>query len=97
MARDKFDAGALKESSFKKLVKKGADLKALATFPIPTKPWIARAGLDSRVSEAISASLLEIKDPVVLKALKKDGFLKGSDEEYAIIRSAIENNAAFFE
>lgn len=96
VARGGFDAGALKESTFKKMVKKGADLRSIASFPNVTKPWIARAGLPENVKKALSESLLEIKDPAVLKKLKKDGFLPGDDNDYAVIRASIENNELFF-
>lgn len=96
VARGRFDAGALKESSFKKMVKKGAALRALSTFPNVTKPWLARAGLDKRVEKALRDSLLGLKDPAALKVLKKDGFLPGDDGDYAAIRSSIDNNGDFF-
>ena len=37
-----------------------------------------------------------MKDKKALKALKKDGFVPGSDEDYAIIREAINKNHQFF-
>ncbi|MCP4349163.1 MAG: PhnD/SsuA/transferrin family substrate-binding protein [Desulfobacterales bacterium] len=97
VARGIFDAGALKESTFKKIVKKGADLRSVASFLNVTKPWIARAGLPDKVKKALKESLMEIKDPAVLKELKKDGFLPGDDSDYAVIRSTIENNDSFFQ
>ncbi len=96
VARGSFDAGALKESTFKKMVKKGADLRSIASFPNVTKPWIARAGLPENIQKALSDSLLEIKDPAVLKKLKKDGFVPGDDDDYAVIRASIDNNDIFF-
>ncbi len=96
VAKGRFVAGALKESSFKKLVKKGTGLKALATFPNMTKPWIAKAGLSDRVRKALTASLLAMKDPEALAVLKKDGFLSGTDADFDVIRSAIEGNGLFF-
>ncbi len=96
VARGSFDAGALKESTFKKMVKKGADLRSIASFPNVTKPWIARAGLPENIRKALADSLLEIKDPAVLKKLKKDGFVPGDDNDYAVIRASIDNNDIFF-
>ena len=46
---------------------------------------------------AIRAALLELKDTAALKVLKKDGFVEGTDGDYAIIREAISTNPAFFE
>ncbi|MES9870466.1 MAG: PhnD/SsuA/transferrin family substrate-binding protein, partial [Sedimenticola sp.] len=92
-----YHAGALKESTFKKLVKKGVPIRALATFPNVTKPWVARAGLDKKIKEALSESLLSMDDPEALSALGKDGFVSGDDDDYAIIRSAMSENTLFFE
>ena len=92
-----FDAGALNERTFKKLVDAGENIRELARFPNVTKPWIARSNLDPVVFEALQASLLEINDTEALAALKIDGFLTGSDADYNDIRRAIENNAVFFD
>ncbi len=97
VALGKFDAGALKESTYNKLVSKGRKLRVIATFPNVTKPWIARAGLPVRIKHAITASLLTIKDTDALESLAKDGFVAGTDEDYVIIRKAIKNNQNFFE
>ena len=97
VAAKKFDAGALKEGTFKKLVKKGLPLKALATFPNVTKPWLGSAKLDSKTREAISNTLLELKDEAALKVLGATGFLNGTDEDYEKIREAIEKNSVFFQ
>lgn len=96
VAANKFDAGALKESTFNKLVKSGKPIKALATFPNVTKPWYSRSDLEVRIQSALSAALLSIGDKKVLKPLKKDGFLKGSDKDYQIIRESMDKNGAFF-
>jgi len=97
VAAGKFDAGALKEGTYKKLLKKGARLREIAVFPNVTKPWISRSALSPRIFNALQETLLALKDPQALKALKKDGFLAGSDEDYNRIRKAIENNPLFFE
>ena len=92
-----FAAGALNESTFKKLIKAGEPIQELARFPNVTKPWIARSGLDSSITEALQVSLLEIREAQALKGLKIDGFLNGSDEDYAVIREAMDFNYKFFE
>ncbi len=97
VARNQFDAGALKEGTFKKLVAKGLPIRAIASFPNVTKPWIARGGLAPKVFDALRAALLRMRDPAALKALKKDGFLEGGDDDYAVIRKAMASNALFFE
>ncbi len=99
VASGKVDAGALKEGTFKSLLKKGKSLRKIAEFPNVTKPWIARQGLPKAVKTAIREVLLSMnmdKDSAALKALKKDGFLPGSDEDYAVIREAIRHNGKFF-
>ncbi len=97
VARNQFDAGALKEGTFKNLVAKGLDIRAIAWFPNVTKPWVARGGLAPRVFNALRAALIQMRDPAALKALKKDGFIEGDDGDYAVIRKAMESNARFFE
>lgn len=92
----RFDGGALKESTFKRLLKKGVQLRAIARFPNVTKPWIARGGLDAKHKKLLRKALLALKNPDALKALKKDGFLEGSNEDYAGIRESILNNHLFF-
>lgn len=84
-----FDAGALKSSTFKKLVQKQVPIRSLAEFDNVTKPWLHRAGLDGTVVEALKAVFLAIDDPDILKAFSKSGFVEGSDEDYQIIRDAM--------
>ncbi|MCP3690352.1 MAG: PhnD/SsuA/transferrin family substrate-binding protein, partial [Gammaproteobacteria bacterium] len=92
-----FDAGALKESTFKKLKAQGVKIRELARFPNVTKPWIASSKLDPEVFTALQEVLLSIKDASVLKALKKQGFLLAQDSDYASIRSSMLNNHEFFQ
>lgn len=96
VASGKYDAGALKESTFNKLVKKGAPLRSIASFPNVTKPWIARKGLPQHIFVALRDSLLSLNDPAALKALKKGGFLPGNDSDYTVIRKAMRKNSLFF-
>ena len=91
-----FAAGALNESTFRKLLSQGEKIKELARFPNVTKPWIARSGLDPEIYEALQTCLLEITDEKSLQRLKIDGFLEGSDEDFNVIRSAINDNERFF-
>jgi len=92
----RFDAGALKESTFKRLIKKGINLRAIARFPNVTKPWIARGGLPAKTKAMLRRTLLALDDPKALKALTSDRLLEGSDEDYAGIREAILSNHLFF-
>ncbi len=97
VGRGEFDAGALKQSTFNKLVKKGVPIRVLVTFPNVTKPWVARAGIEPRIQQALQAALLEMTDKGALKALKADGMLPGSDDDFAAIRQSIKENGRFFE
>ena len=92
-----FDAGALKESTFKKLVEQGILIRELVRFPNVTKPWFAHPQLSPAVLQALQQALLTMDDPAALEALGKDGFLAGSHEDYSLIQDAIENNYLFFE
>ena len=92
----RFDAGALKESTFKKLVADGVPIRAIARFPNVTKPWIARGGLPDEVRDLLREALLSVDDPKAMTAPKKDRFVEGSDEDYAFIREAMVSNHLFF-
>jgi len=89
-----YDAGALKESTFKSLNKNGK-LRVIATFENVTKPWIARKGLSSRITMAISEGLISIKDKAILKIFKASGFLATNDEEYAFVREGMKLSGKF--
>ncbi len=91
-----FDAGALEETTFQKLVDKGVPIRAIATFSNSTRPWVARAGMEPRVKQALRQALLRLADPEAVKALRFDGFLEGDDSDYEATREAIERNPKFF-
>lgn len=91
-----YDAGALEETTFNKLVKKGVKIRAIAKVRNATRPWVARAALDPRIEEALRAALLRMKDEKALAALRFEGFLPGDDTEYEATRQAIESNPGFF-
>ncbi len=95
VGRNRYAAGALKQSTFKKLVKAGEPIRALVSFPNVTKPWIARVGLEPKLFKAIQQALLGLDDAKALKALKKDGFLPGDDTDYEPIRKAIKASRSF--
>lgn len=97
VGRGQFAAGALKESTFKKLVKKGVPIRVLASFPNVTKPWIARSGFPSNLETALRQSFLAMTDETALKALSVDGFFEGADDDYAVIRQSMKENSRFFD
>lgn len=96
VSQGRFDAGALKESTFKKLADSGEPIIEIARFENVTKPWAGRAGLDSEVHAALSKGLLELVDPAALEAIGKSGFVAGDITDYDVTREAIVNNDAFF-
>jgi len=90
-----FDAGALKSSTFAKLVKKNVPIRELVSFDNVTKPWLARAGLDPAIVETMRRVMLETKDIEVLESVSKSGFLEGNDNDYVTIREAINRSMEF--
>lgn len=95
VGRKKYAAGALKEGTFKKLVAAGEPIRVIAYFPNVTKPWIARTGMPPELFLSIQETLLHFDDATALKALKKDGFLRGDDTDYDSIREAIRASHSF--
>jgi phosphate/phosphite/phosphonate ABC transporter binding protein len=96
VASGQYDAGAMEETMFDKMVAAGAKLRAIAAFPTVTKPWVARAGLPTRIAEAITNGLLGIDDPAALAALRFDGFAASDDADYEVTRASIKENWRFF-
>ena len=92
-----FAAGALSESTFRKLLADGEKIRELARFPIVTKPWIARAGIDTRIFRAMQSSLLELTNSNSLKTLEINGFVNGSNNDYSVIADSMSQNHRFFE
>lgn len=96
VAKGKFDAGALKENTMKKLIKAGLPLRAIAEFSNVTKPWIARADLDEKLVSALKNALINFDDKQALSGIKRDGFVAADEKDYQKIRDAIKSNSAFF-
>lgn len=89
VASGSYDAGAINENTFNKYVtSKG--LRKVLEFPCVTKPWVARAGLDENLLHALREVLLELKDEVALKGIKRTGFLPAHDDDYDLIREGLE-------
>ena len=87
-----FDAGSLKESTFKAYATK---LRVLHTFVNVTKPWVARGGMSQQAFSTLQQSLLALESKDALKVLKVSGFLETSDGEYEIIRQSIKLSSKF--
>ena len=91
----KYDAGALKEGTFNKLLAKGYKLRKIADFDNVTKPWVSRKLLNNNIRAALRSSLLSLTDKKIMTAYGKQGFLTGNDQDYESIRQAISQNANF--
>ncbi|MCP5075796.1 MAG: PhnD/SsuA/transferrin family substrate-binding protein [Rhodobacteraceae bacterium] len=90
-----FDAGALKSSTFNKLVAKDVPIRALASFDNVTKPWLARAEINPEIFATMQRVFLETTDADILKSISKSGFLAGEDSDYAPIREAMIRSQEF--
>lgn len=89
-----FDAGAIHVNTFKSSNTNDA-LRVIATFDNLPKPWVGRAGLGADVSDALRASMLEIKDPEILKELKGSGFGAATDAEFEFVRKGMQQAKDF--
>ncbi len=92
VAAGNYDAGVVKESTYKKY---GEKLKKIGEFPNVTKPWVVRAELDDKIYYGLKKALLNLKDESVLKSLKKSGFLSASDDDYDFVRKGMRNSMQF--
>jgi len=97
VAAGRYDAGALKEGTFKKLRNKGVLLREIARFPNVTKPWVAKAGLNDEIAQTLSALLIASSESNALykNSFSKNGFLAGNDSDYNIIRKSMIDNRFF--
>jgi len=97
VAAGRYDAGALKESTFNKLRNKGVSLREIARFPNVTKPWVAKAELDNKIVQALSALLIASNESNALykNSFSKNGFLPADDSDYDIIRKSMNDNRFF--
>ncbi|MHC4076915.1 MAG: PhnD/SsuA/transferrin family substrate-binding protein, partial [Planctomycetota bacterium] len=89
-----YDAGSVKENTYQKLNKKN-QLRALARFDNVTNPWIARSGLDPRVTAALRSALLGANDKKALASLKVDGFVTATDKDFSPIRDSMKRAETF--
>ncbi|WP_374015650.1 PhnD/SsuA/transferrin family substrate-binding protein [Phaeobacter sp. A36a-5a] len=91
----KFTAGALKESTYKKLIAKGVPIWILASFDNVTKPWLASSTLSEEVLLAMREIMLSSENEEIVRRVSKNGFLQGADSDYDLIRDAMEQSQAF--
>lgn len=91
----RYTAGALKESTYKKLIAKGVPIRVLASFDNVTKPWLASPEMPENVLEAMRKVMLSSENEEIVRRISKNGFLLGDDQDYDIIRRAMERSLAF--
>ena len=91
----KFTAGALKESTFRKLVAAGVPIRSLFKFENVTKPWLSSSSMEMRVLQAMRQVMLIADDQEVLNHFAKDGFVEGTDADYNFVREAIKQSRNF--
>lgn len=91
----KHDAGALKESTFKKLVSKNTPIKSLVEFNNVTKPWLAKSDMDPKVLDAMRQVMLAATDETALRGIAESGFLQGTDADYDTIRTSMKRSQGF--
>ncbi len=84
-------AGALSKAIFEALIQRktidGDKLRVLAiTDPIPNYPMTMQADLTPALKDSIRKAFLELKDPVILKSFRVEGFAATDDKAYDILR-----------
>ena len=84
-------AGGLSQEIFNALVGKGtidgARIRVLAeSDPIPNYPMVLQGSLAAELKQAIRSAFLELKDPVILKTFRAEGFAATTDQAYDILR-----------
>ncbi|HTY66286.1 MAG TPA: PhnD/SsuA/transferrin family substrate-binding protein [Alphaproteobacteria bacterium] len=97
VASGQFDAGALEETIFTKLVNEGLALRPLASYRDLTKAWVARVGLNPQITAKLRDALIAMRNPAALQALRFDGFTATTDADYDPTRAAIKENSRFFQ
>lgn len=88
-----FDAGVVKESTFKKYKDRG--LKSFYKFDNVTKPWLVKEGFPEKEYEALKNAMINLKDKKVLKIFKGDGFVLTNDDEYNFVREGMNLSRKF--
>jgi phosphonate transport system substrate-binding protein len=91
----KFTAGALKESTYIKLVAKGVPIRVLVSFDNVTKPWLASADLDPKILQVMRDVMLAEQNEEIVRRVSKNGFLASTDSDFDLIRDAIEQSLNF--
>ena len=85
-------AGGLSRPIFESLVeRKIVDPAKVAVLeyskPFPQYPWTMRSNLTPELKDKVRAAFLNLKDPVVLKPFKAEGFDVITDKDYDVVRN----------
>lgn len=91
----RFTAGALKESTYQKLVAKGVPIKVLTSFDNVTKPWLASSGTDPEIVAAMRRVMLASENEEIVRRISRNGFLEGTDDDYDFVRKGMERSMSF--
>lgn len=91
----RYTAGALKEGTYMSLAAKGVPIRVLASFDNVTKPWLAASAMEAEVLDAMRKVMLSSENEEIVRRISKNGFLEGTDQDYDIIRRAMERSLAF--
>lgn len=87
VANGDFDAGVIKESTFKKYKDKG--IRSFHTFDNVTKPWLVRENFPKKEFEILQNTMINLRNKEILTIFKGDGFIKTNDDEYDFVREGI--------
>jgi phosphonate transport system substrate-binding protein len=93
VASGNFDAGATNERTYDKYTEE-LGLRELARFPSPTQAWVARAGLDTIIIQALRDTLFSLQGPA-LDYIDRNGFLPAKDSDYDELRSLMKTARRF--
>jgi phosphonate transport system substrate-binding protein len=84
-------AGALSKAIYEALLQRksidGAKLTVIAiTDPIPNYPMVMQGDLAPALKDNIRKAFIDLKDPVILKSFRVEGFATTDDKAYDILR-----------
>jgi phosphonate transport system substrate-binding protein len=84
-------AGALSKAIYEALLQRksidGAKLTVIAiTDPIPNYPMVMQGDLAPALKDNIRKAFIDLKDPVILKSFRVEGFAATDDKAYDILR-----------